>query len=54
MSRVAIGGEKEYAKIVDSDAMENAKLFVCSNATGELHWIFQRAILKTRFRSELD
>ena len=32
--RNAIGGEKEYAKIVDTDAMENAKLFVCSNATG--------------------
>ena len=29
-----MGGEKEYAKIVDTDAMENAKLFVCSNATG--------------------
>ena len=33
--RNAIGGEKEYAKIVDADAMENAKLFVCSNATGD-------------------
>ena len=39
--RNAIGGEKEYAKIVDTDAMENAKLFVCSNATGATHSQFR-------------
>ena len=33
--REAIGGEKEYAKISDIEGTDNAKLFVCSNATGK-------------------
>ena len=33
--RSAIGGKKEYAKIEDETAMVDAKLFVCSNASGK-------------------
>ncbi|CBY08383.1 unnamed protein product [Oikopleura dioica] len=32
----AIGGKKEYAKLDDADAIDNAKLFVCSDASGKM------------------
>ena len=34
--REAIGGKKEYAKLDDADAIDNAKLFVCSDASGKM------------------
>ena len=38
--RSAIGGKKEYAKIEDEAAMVDAKLFVCSNASGKSDYHF--------------
>ena len=38
--RSAIGGKKEYAKIEDETAMVDAKLFVCSNASGKSDYHF--------------